>query len=253
MHFHWQNLNEDRDGNPKGWPWHGRAWLEIGSLSLTLEWSAWTRFAHGYVNASGEDGLKFGAALPPVALWLGVRTPRLSRWLHSALRYDGCEIGWHVFDGALRWRLWADPDSWEHDRPRWRDGSFNVVDAVLGKEVLTTRPVEARDVVIPLPERGYRATVQIEDRIVSRVRWFARTWRGSHVRMHDGEQLPIPGKGENSWDCGNDAIYAQSNQADSVEQAVARIVESVLRVRQQRGGSWSPPSPEVPPVASVEA
>lgn len=57
--------------------------------------------------------------------------------------------------------------------------------------------------------------------------------------MLDGEQIPVPGKGENSWDCGEDATYAFSCMADSVEDGIASLVRSILVRRRKYGGrNW---------------
>ncbi|HXI16285.1 MAG TPA: hypothetical protein VNM48_07925, partial [Chloroflexota bacterium] len=55
------------------------------------------------------------------------------------------------------------------------------------------------------------------------------------------EGVPHPGKGENAWDCGEDATYALTCAEQTPEAAVGRLVESVLRDRRRYGGDqWRP-------------
>lgn len=62
----------------------------------------------------------------------------------------------------------------------------------------------------------------------------------------DGEQggkpIPVPGKGENSWDCDDDAIHSSHGPHSTVHQAVAALVASVYRDRTRYGSGpeWQP-------------
>ena len=56
---------------------------------------------------------------------------------------------------------------------------------------------------------------------------------GYEIEMHQG--IPFPGKGENSWDCGDDAYYGFG--VETIEQAVATIVAETIK---RRGKNWRP-------------
>ncbi len=84
---------------------------------------------------------------------------------------------------------------------------------------------------------------------VSRVRWHhSRLPRGRWLYRADIEipgGIPIPGKGENSWDCEDDAIYAQTQPVSPTSPCLREIVDdlalSVLRRRMQYASlSWRP-------------
>lgn len=47
--------------------------------------------------------------------------------------------------------------------------------------------------------------------------------------------IPFPGKGENSWDCGDDAYYGFGGA--TIESAVADIIADTLK---RRGNNWRP-------------
>ena len=145
---------------------------------------------------------------------------------------------------------------WKSGTPRWRYGNFNILDAVFGPTSFEKVEVEKQAVLIPMPERNYRGTVTIERRTWTRPRWPFRFGKvgenevlfmeclGYDLKMEDGEQIPFPGKGENSWDCGEDALFGQSGNG-TVADAIAGAVKSVLRSRQKYGGSiaWKPEPP----------
>ena len=59
--------------------------------------------------------------------------------------------------------------------------------------------------------------------------------------MRSEQGLPIPGKGENSWDCGDDAYYSIGTPAATAMEAVEYAADRVLETRRRYGGSsWAP-------------
>jgi hypothetical protein len=55
------------------------------------------------------------------------------------------------------------------------------------------------------------------------------------------DPVPFPGKGENSWDCGEDATHGYYGPAASIEDAVGNLVTSTLKRRRKYGGrDWKP-------------
>jgi hypothetical protein len=53
--------------------------------------------------------------------------------------------------------------------------------------------------------------------------------------------IPVPGKGENSWDCDDDASYGMTCAAQTPAEAVAHYSASIQRDRQRHGGNhWVP-------------
>ena len=94
--------------------------------------------------------------------------------------------------------------------------------------------------VVPMPERAYPASVKLFESTWKRPRWFASRMVRAEVKIEKG--IPFPGKGENSYDCGDDALFGLTCKADTVEQAIAETVESALRNRRRYGGSvdWQP-------------
>lgn len=243
FHFHWQNLNEkpgDRLGSGLR---HGRAWLRFLGGTLRIEWVLPDYRAAISVAVRQGDGVGFGGNLGiPLIGSLFWRVEdfkpiaRAARWLLRNAKYDDRELSVRVHD----WTVWRDAGSWSITTPKWRDGCFHIDDFVLGKSDYSRRTLIETAVNIGMPEASYPATVKIEEATWKRPRWFAKRMICSEVKIPKG--IPFPGKGENSWDCGQDAVYGQSGPAGTVEKAVASVVESVLRSRRRYGGSveWRP-------------
>ncbi len=239
MRWHWQNLNERRAGadgrHPKGAPWHGRAWLHIaGRIALRLEWNLWSRSCG--VSVSVEDELKLHFALPPISFWFAIEAPIFWR------KYgEGREFSLNVHDWTIWWNFWTDNMGWSSKTPRYRHGAFHILDFLFGRHRYSSRPLACEWVEVPMPERTYYGAAQIEEASWSRACWFAKRLLRVEVKMLPGEQLPHPGKGENSWDCGEDATYGITMPAGSIEDGIAGLVGSVLRSRRRYGGrGWRP-------------
>lgn len=243
--FSWTNYTkQDKKGDL---PVHGAARLtwQDGRTSFRLEWNFLSRFAHvGAEVDPMESEAKVFAAVPPVALWL-----MLDSWplLHGLLRRTReRELSLRIHDGSIWWKIWADPNNWSSQTPRWRDGNFSVVDAILGEQKTTTEVIDRRNVEIPMPEGCYRGISTLERVTVERPRWFADRFVSATVSMdpRDDERLspiPLPGKGENAWDCDEDALYRSSVRVSTHAEAIGKVVAGVLRSRHQRGGfDWRP-------------
>jgi hypothetical protein len=231
MNFHWQNLNEDHRGEVKGWPYQGRAWLHFGTDArrcIGVEWYLWRRSCALSFGVDEEGDFNIHVALPPVSLWLS-----LSQVIPTTRPR---EISLRIHDWALWWTLWRDPmGGWSRSIPRWRQGCFNVLDAVLGRTRYSCETLSEHKVSIPMPEGPYPATLRLEKATWTRPRWFRQVIFRASVDM----AIPIPheGKGENSWDCGKDALHGMTCPAKTVEDAVAEVVRSVLRSRRRYDGN----------------
>lgn len=93
--------------------------------------------------------------------------------------------------------------------------------------------------VVPMPEANYPATYKIERLIATwpdRLGFLrpAKVWY--RVDVEPGMPVPVPGKGENSWDLDDDAIGSLSVPGRDVETAIAALVASALRTRRRHHG-----------------
>ncbi len=252
MRTDWQNLSAG----------HGRAWIHFGKdRRIGVEWHLLSNdWSAGLQLCAEEHELKLHLCLGLFSLYLtlGVfpglvkaclpfevvnserRPGETFRW------YQGREVSLRFFSGGPWWKLWTAPmDDDRSELPRWRKGHFDVVKALLGKVLYEQAEVEPeREVLVTMPEATYRTLMKREQRTWCRSRWpwwptfkARATW---DVKIPGG--IPVPGKGENSWDCGEDAIFATGFAAETAEQAVAALRETVLKSRERHGGSrnWRP-------------
>lgn len=146
-------------------------------------------------------------------------------------------------EGTVVTYAWANGDWSRNDARRapWHGNGWawhlDVVRWIFGREVRRARIVAEGATSIAMPEGSYPATYTIEAVEVSRPR--ARTtrhWCGN-VEVPDG--IPFPGKGENSYDCGEDAAYGLSLGFDHLptpEEVCGALVASVTASR----GDWTP-------------
>lgn len=55
------------------------------------------------------------------------------------------------------------------------------------------------------------------------------------------EPVPVPGKGENDWDCGDDAIHGSTFAATTIPEAIGKMVGSAMRTRERYASlDWRP-------------
>lgn len=217
-----------------------------GSISLEYYCQRPVYVFGGHVHLGHDDDYVSGAAyLWPFSLYVNTRTP-LGKKLNNRLispKWDGeRQIGIHVSSRGDRFRISWDPwhpsMSWESGTPRWRSGSWDVVDSLLGRRDMRWETVETVEGAIPMPEGSYPATIEMRDHVSWRRRlpFIKRRQRCANVDVPGG--IGFPGKGESAWDCGDDAIFAMSCAATSSEEAIGKVVASVLDKRKRYGGSY---------------
>lgn len=265
-HAHWQNLDEDRAHRVKGRGWrHGRAWLDVGPMNETKwpcrPWNfgiSWVlaQLGHNWFGASvalGEGDsdaeLQASVQVPGAALYLHADTP-LTRKLTGLLcrkKTHGyrtakelrLSIGRHPL--TLRSKIWTDPWS-EDDAPKWRDLYIELRPLIFGRAKYHREVIEEREVLIPMPERAYPATAVLTECTWTHQRFGWPRKRVVRVELEVPGGIPVPGKGENAWDCGDDATLGMTTPADSIPEGIAHLVQSLLTKRERYGGRhWAPP------------
>lgn len=253
MRFHWQNLNE-RDqttGRRNKLGLEGRAWLGKWRFSWDIPTHFWAlELSFNGGDSDDEIQLFVGCGLfafwlsrerlpIPIGEWHEPMPPHVSaRWFWRKPR----ECGVTIHGGAVRLRLWGNPEEWKRADPWWARGlSWYPVDTLLGRRNHEHRILEEwKEVLVPMPEGCYKTQMRREEREWKRPRW---PWWPSRVLQEYVEiqiegGIPFEGKGENSWDCGEDGLWGCSSSGASYEKAIGHVVESVLTSRKRHGGSW---------------
>lgn len=176
----------------------------------------------------------------------GVLPRRLHRWLW-AKHHIADEIDVFALDigSTIRWKVWLDgmqttiPGT--HKRaPKWRDFSLDLIDLFLGRAVYTSTTLkDGIAVEIPLPEKTYPATAKLETATWKRPRWPFTTRRESVWLEIPSPGLPFAGKGENSYDLGDDGFYGLGSDSLSIPKAIGHAVTATLERREKYGtASW---------------
>ena len=258
--FHTQNLS---DGAKPLWQ-YGRCWWrvyprwsdpdyeDVRGRTLRLEWSAPTSHLHVYadVGNTDEDDITLAVACRLFAAWASLEDvfPRSWRYRKGAdghyLPDKSIGLSWH--NGGLYWHVWTPRDEWHRSTPRWRDGSWHPVDTLLGRRVHRMVEGEPEPCEIVMPEASYPATARRYVQTWTRPRfpWWPLTKRRSGVEIDIPRGVPVPGKGENSWDCGDDAIMSTGVALPphgSIREASEKVALDALRTRQRYASlDWRP-------------
>jgi hypothetical protein len=261
---HWHNAEDD------GPLWrHGRAFLTIRNagritphsrgvrqdLEFGTEWRALVKrsFGLGWRVKWGTNGSE---TTPDLSihlshlgdLWLHAGGLVPYRWLerHTAggkVEYDSRVFAFTVDGRGFRWECWAKDGHWSRSDPWWMNQSREWERLFFGKTATEDEIVDSGATLVPMPEANYSATFKITRYEKSYVGPLGRLrdatlGKRSHfvTEIKPGNPVPVPGKGENSYDCGDDAIYSSSVGGRNVDAAVARLIESALRDRRLYGG-----------------
>lgn len=240
--------------------------LYIGGLgTLAKGWMSWSStWKHFEIEFAlgGEDNMvQAGIVVPFLGRFhIGLRVPRrltkpwiyqrrewtlrigyIGRWLELLLAYDDSARDMRSYYTAKRKRG-EDVGPWTRVA-LWPGIHINLTghprDRLLGRKVCTTTQGEATPVVVPMPEGNYPAVVTVEKRVWKRPRWPWPSHYRTDYSIDIPSGIPVPGKGENSWDCEDDAIYGTGGR--SVHDAVANATRAALRSREQYAGKgWVP-------------
>jgi len=270
IHSYSQNLREDKRGRPIGSKlWHARAWLKIGGRGQNPHHGPWTtttfgaewgigpyaRSCHAYLelNGYGENQIMLALAIPFLfSIYLFVEHLLPKHWLPGHWRpstippheliWDSVErqIGFDIYGGGLWLHLWNNRNESSSRDPWWWSIHIYPADLLLGDRKYSARDLYSECVNVQLPEGPYPSTVRIFESTWKRPRW---PWPRRMIRAEITPDTPIPnpGKGENSWDLGDDATYSMTCPAHTPAEAADMLARSILRDRERYGGAnWKP-------------
>lgn len=249
IRWHWINENRVDDKVIGSGFWAGRGWLYLNEdgghqqKTIHVEWYFGKHARHTGIEVStdfvNERELTFH-----IGLWhffnfyLSLAHPIFPSWSYQ---HGDRQIGLRVFDGALWIDLWRNDDVWDNRNWRTHPIVIHPMDLLFGRTRHTQQSLSITDISITLPEGAYPGTVELYLSMWKRPRWpFVKCIKRANIEME--KPIPVPGKGENSWDIDDDAIMSVTCPANTVEEAIAHVVESALRTRRRHGGSldWKP-------------
>lgn len=150
--------------------------------------------------------------------------------------WDDRTLEVNIHHGAIWWTIWYSDNTWRSTDSKWRRGSWHPIDTLFGNTKHHEEVLEEADVTIPLPEGDYQAHIQLQRRWWTRPRWPFRLHEGRYANIDIiGNPPMFAGKGENSWDLDDDAIYGMSTPANTFEEAVDVYRRAVLDNRKRYG------------------
>lgn len=240
MYFHYQNLKKEEKTSKhisNGRFWLGRKpqfhceWV-IPGRDLSLEIS---------LN-DGDDAIGGKIGMYLFTIYWSIEWHFLYRLLKPLTRRrdqkytNGRRIGFYLSEGYLSLMLWHDPMESRSSDPWWWHKFIDLRNLFLGKSTYNEEILEERDVLIPMPEKTYEAHAKLYISTWTRPRWFSKSIKRVSIDIPGG--IPVPGKGENSWDCGDDAHHGMTCAANSIAHGVGQLVGGALHERVRHGG-WN--------------
>lgn len=241
--FSSQNLNEKRNGL-KGSKWrHGRCWLHALGNCIGLEWAFfWNSSTAIGMTVGGEEDLSLH-----IAIWrlfsfhLSVNQIIPRKWRRDLKWWDkswGRTTDIRIFDGHIWFNIFNDTTGW-NSKNKWQEFNFSFEDFFLGKTRHSKKVMDTGITRLAFLEGSYAVKWEKVAHEWRRPRWFTQRLVRYNLDMKD-RPIPVPGKGENSWDLDDDAIYSTSVVANNLSEALAKLTESVLRTRERYG--WTDPT-----------
>lgn len=242
-----------------------RKWWHFGNRkSIAIEVAGWKSTPHISLRADPDErGVTFSIALG-FAIYVSFDGfiprswyPTMS-YTEGGERYpDEREITVRIHGGAIWWDFWVS-ESFSNicANKTWRKGSFHYMDKIKGKHDYQRKEADRRQFLLPFLEGIYNVEVIKWDRTDKWPRWPTHrmtTWEvraGYYDKNREWKDKPIPveGKGESSWDCGEDATWSISfpgppyrKDVNTPYLAALYFWHSMMKSREQRGSAkWLP-------------
>lgn len=261
---HVQNLNQKKDGSTGSIFKHGRVWIHgkrdddeaHRRKELRVEWSFPTHFWAFQCEVGegdADDGLSFWIACGLFSLHItlegilsrafierGREKAKATKWMGYGYMAWPRVTGIRIHNNTIWFELWNWDAGWSSEQPKWMSFNFGVVDFLFGKRQHESKVIAESTGEIILNDGVHPVKLVLTEDTWRRPR-MPKAQIARFVKVESEKGVPIPGKGESSWDCGDDAIFSTGYRVDTFDAALNQFRESVLKRRQQYGGSdWLP-------------
>lgn len=143
-------------------------------------------------------------------------------------------IDFNLRDWTIGIDFWTNPDEWKAGDRHWY---ANLADIIFGKRNYTAITEKEGDTVIEMPEGAYPARYKIFTSFWKRPRWLFSTSQ-KRITIDVPKTIPFPGKGESSWDMGDDGVSSITmpmSKYETLREATNKFALSVLKDRQKYG------------------
>lgn len=229
-----QNLNEAKEHLI-----HFRGWLRLDeSYQRTIRFEFVTKpsFAVDYEIDPGDAEHMVKLGLLFFTLYIGLEG-LMPKWFYPK-GWEAKHIGIRVHDWKIWLDLWTPTMSWTRGQ---RSYTFDILKFLFGKEMYATKSIFVLEPnhKLVMPEGEYETQVRMEHAYLWRSRIPTGLWMRKCIRAHVDcpKGVPVPGKGENSWDCGDDAYFGQtcSIERPDPKLALQNFVQSINETRSKYG------------------
>lgn len=241
LRAHTQNIaKEDRKERKKGNKrlrlqcnrhlFHRRGWIDLFGDKYHITWE--------YCN-----GLDFGfrVALDPSEQEAHVCIRLLFVTLYLSFQgfvpkklfpkgYEEKQIQIHFHHYVLWIDLWTPTNSWCKGQ---RSYSVHFDDIFLGKIKHHKDVLFYDNGKLTLPEKIYEISYELGTQTWKRPRWFTKTI--NYVNAECEEGIPVPGKGEDSWNCGDQLLYSTGGEGENISVGRQALYNAVKRARDKHG------------------
>ena len=167
-------------------------------------------------------------------LYLSFDFHKINSWLYQYGLHNRALMFsmWFSHGWSISVNIFSDTMSWKKNDWRWY---INLRDILIGNPKCSQKTIEEKEILIPMPEKAYSGKATLADWTWTYPRWFPKTIRRCEIQIPEG--IPFPGKGENPWDCGDDATFSiTTGKVGSIAEAVGILVGDVLATRVRYGG-----------------
>lgn len=167
---------------------------------------------------------------------------------------QGREYGFYFYEWSFVWKFHAKVHESSTKDPWWMHQYIHIDELFVGKqEILSDKLTSAEDIFFTIGNKEFKIdSIQFErNRRFRRFIPYALYHRTSYRAEIKIKNPPMfSGKGENSWDCGDDAIYGMSyswdhlipnwqNTNECINLATEDYIKHVLKNAKRYGGSDS--------------
>ena len=195
------------------------------------------------LRGDGDYPLTFIFCIPLlIRFYLDISTQWLRLIIERVTRHTDRDIGIRFFEWTLWVSLWENTKEWSRDDPEWWHFYIDIRKLLIGDHKNQEQVHRCYDVTVALPEGDY--LVHAKDVTLTRSwpRWpFKKRFHRVLYEVADGGDIPFPGKGENSWDMGDDGLSGGSLLYTDGLDLADHIRDMILDYRRKRGGplDWS--------------
>lgn len=236
--------------DPRWWVYLGRPRFDPveqyhhSPIKLIVEFAKFGKRAALTYNRSDNHTLCFGLGWTVYVSWdrKGYDWPGQDWGIR--LWDDRLSLQWACDDSGMSY--FTDVKGKQRSKPRhgW-EWHVYLMDAIFGQRDYTSVETGRETLTLTMPEGGYRADCTMTRDTWTRPRWPWRPVSLTLDRAHIDFDPPvgIPGKGENGWDCDDDATFSltTSLKHGNLRATLDEFALDTLRTRQHRGGlNWQP-------------